>query len=339
MKPISGFPRVKLGHLPTPLEPLRRLSAELGGPEIWIKRDDCTGLATGGNKTRKLEFLMGQAEREGADTVVTFGALQSNHARQTAAAAARLGLHCVVFLVRKVTYSEAAYQTSGNLLLDDLLGAQVEIADDEAALAERLSRVGAELRAQGRTAYMIPPGGSNTVGALGYVNCALEIDAQCRELGIEPSAVVHASSSGGTQAGLVAGFAALQSAVSVQGINVSDKDAKRIVTLVEGLCRETCEAIGIRAVGGEQIRIDHDYIGPDYGIPTDAMREAVRLAAAREGILLDPVYTGKAMAGLIGLIRAGVYRRGETVVFVHTGGSAGLFAYRDALTGQSDRRR
>ncbi len=333
VKPISEFPRVSLGHLPTPLEPLPRLSAELGGPEIWIKRDDCTGLATGGNKTRKLEFLMGQAGADGADTVVTFGALQSNHARQTAAAAARLGLHCVVFLVRKVTYTEPAYQTSGNLLLDDLLGARVEIADDEVALGERLESVRDELRTEGRTVYVIPPGGSNTVGALGYVNCALEIDTQCRELGIEPSAVVHASSSGGTQAGLVAGFAGLQSALSVQGINVTDKDATRIVALVHGLCRETCQTIEIGAVDEKQIRIDHDYLGPAYGIPTDAMREAVKLAATREGILLDPVYTGKAMAGLIGRIRAGVYRRGETVVFLHTGGSAGLFAYRDALTG------
>jgi L-cysteate sulfo-lyase len=333
MKPISDFPRVQLGHLPTPLEPLPRLSAELAGPEIWIKRDDCTGLATGGNKTRKLEFLMGEAGEQGADTVITFGALQSNHARQTAAAAARLGLHCVVFLVRKVTYTEPAYQTSGNLLLDDLLGARVEIADDERALGERLESVREELRAEGRNAYLIPPGGSNAVGALGYVNCALELDAQWRALDMEPSAVVHASSSGGTQAGLISGFAALDSSVRVHGINVSDKDTERIVSTVHDLCTETCAAIGIPAVEEEQVRIDHDYLGPDYGIPTDAMREAVNLAATREGILLDPVYTGKAMAGLIGRIRAGVYRRGESIVFLHTGGSAGLFAYRDALTG------
>ena len=153
-----------------------------------------------------------------------------------------------------------------------------------------------------------------------------------RELGIEPRAVVHASSSGGTQAGLVAGFAALKNPVTVQGINVNDKDTGRIVAMVHGLCRETCEAIDIPVVEQTQIRMDHDYLGPDYGIPTDAMREAVKLAATREGILLDPVYTGKAMAGLIGLVRAGAYKRGETVLFLHTGGSAGLFAYRDALS-------
>ncbi len=332
MKPISEFPRLALAHLPTPLEPLRRLSTELGGPEIWIKRDDCTGLATGGNKTRKLEFLLGEAQSEGADTIITFGALQSNHARQTAAAAARLGLHCIVFLVRKVKYDEPAYGTSGNLLLDELLGARVEIADDEAALARRLESVRAELDTQGRRAYLIPPGGSNTTGALGYVNCALEIDGQCRDAGITPRAVVHASSSGGTQAGLVAGLAALQSEVPVQGINVSDLDTQRIVTMVHELCRQTCERIDIPPVSADRIQIEHDYLGPDYGIPTEAMREAVHLAATREGILLDPVYTGKAMAGLIGLIRAGVYGRGEAVVFLHTGGSAGLFAYRDALT-------
>jgi len=332
MKPIDQFPRLELGHLPTPLEPLPRLSAELGGPEIWIKRDDCTGLATGGNKTRKLEFLLGHAEREGADTIITFGALQSNHARQTAAAAARRGHHCVVFLLRKVTYDEPAYQTSGNLLLDDLLGARVEIVDDEAALAERLESVRAELRDGGRNAYLIPPGGSNAIGALGYVNCALELDAQCRAIGIAPTAIVHASSSGGTQAGLVAGLAAVDSGLAVHGINVSEVDSARIETSVATLCRAVCDSIEIEPIESDRIRIDHDYLGPDYGIPTPGMREAVRLAATREGILVDPVYTGKAMAGLVGRIRAGVYRRTETVVFLHTGGSAGLFAYREALS-------
>jgi L-cysteate sulfo-lyase len=206
---LSRFPRVRLAHLPTPLEALPRLSEHLGGPNLYIKRDDCTGLATGGNKTRKLEFLMGEALSRKADTVLCFGALQSNHVRQTAAAAARLGLACHAILIDVVRYREPAYDVSGNLLLDELLGATVHVVREPEAAQQVVQEIVGELKREGRTHYAIPVGGSSAVGALGYVGCANELSQQARELGIRIGLVAHASSSVGTQAGLLAGFAAL----------------------------------------------------------------------------------------------------------------------------------
>ena len=217
------FPRIDLGFLPTPLEPLDRLSASLGGPRIWIKRDDCTGLATGGNKTRKLEFLMGHAKSLGADTVITYGAVQSNHARQTAAACAKLGFECHLLLSRRVAWQHPEFETSGNVLLDRLLGAHIHFIEPANADAASRTLIN-DLTLLGRHCYVIPTGGSNAVGALGYMRCAAEIVAQSRELGFKPDAIVHATSSGGTQAGLVAGFAAENVECDVIGINVYDTD-------------------------------------------------------------------------------------------------------------------
>ena len=327
MPRFDQMPRVALAHLPTPLEAAPRLTEALGGPNIWLKRDDCTGLATGGNKTRKLEYLLAEARTRGADTVVTFGALQSNHARQTAAACARLGLHCELILSRRVRYAAPDYDAGGNVLLDQLCGARLHVVDPEAAGAT-LERLRKELEGQGRHAYVIPAGGSNVTGALGYVRCATEIVEQARVAGFTPAAIVHATSSGGTQAGLIAGIARLHSTVPVIGINTYDRDHAAQHNHVRDLTNAVMERLGLAHVDAARVQIEHAYLGEDYGIPTAAMTEAVRLATTTEGVLLDPVYSGKGMAGLIGLIRAQRFRAGEQVIFLHTGGTPALNVYR-----------
>jgi len=325
--PISAFPRVSLTHLPTPLEPLERLSNYLGGPEIYIKRDDCTGLATGGNKARKLEYLMADALRQGADTVVTAGAVQSNHVRQTAAAASRLGLTCHALLEQEVPCDEPSYTDSANVLLNSLFDCQVEYCAAGADLPARLRARARELRSQGHKPYLIPVGGSNAVGALGYVRCAAELMAQCLERDVRMTRVVHASGSGGTQAGLVAGFRDLGANTEVIGISVSaDRVTQR--RKVRRLANELWDLMGLeKTVPAAAIQVHARYVGEGYGIPTDAMREAMLLCARLEGILLDPVYSGKAMAGLLDLVERGILNAGDTVVFLHTGGTSGLFAY------------
>jgi L-cysteate sulfo-lyase len=328
---LAKFPRVSLAHLPTPLEPLPRLSQELGGPAIWLKRDDCTGLATGGNKARKLEFLMGEALARNADTILCFGALQSNHVRQTAAAAARLGLACHAILSDVVRYREPAYEVSGNRLLDELLGASVHVVADAAAAGQVARELIAELERQGRTHYAIPVGGSSAVGALGYVGCANELWQQARDLGIRFSAIAHATSSAGTQAGLLAGFAGLKSDIAVRGFNVYSDDPAGQRAGLARLCDEVCGMLGIAEVARERLEISSEFIGEGYGEPTTEALRAIRLMARCEGILLDPVYSGKAMAGLIETIRRGDLPADDPVVFLHTGGAPGIFAYREAL--------
>ncbi len=337
MKLLDDAPRTRLAHLPTALEPLSKLGAELGCKSLWIKRDDCTGLAFGGNKTRKLEFLIGEAAAQGANTVLTFGALQSNHVRQTAAAAARVGMACRLVLLDMVEYREPAYESSGNLLLDRLLGADVQVANNDAEVLEAVQRVVDEETAAGRQLYVIPTGGSNAVGSLGYVECARELTEQGRERGLRVAAVVTAVSSAGTQAGLVAGFAALGEPVRVVGINVYKEDHAAQEATLAALAQEVAAAIEIPPIAEASLWVRHEFLGGGYGVPTEPMREAIELTARHEGILLDPVYTGKAMAGLISLVRNGEFEQlasGEAgaIVFLHTGGTPGLFAYRDALT-------
>jgi L-cysteate sulfo-lyase len=329
---LGRFPRVRLGHFPTPLEPMPRLSAQLGGPKLWIKRDDCTGLATGGNKTRKLEYLAADAMAQGADTLITLGALQSNHARQTAAAAAKLGLECVLVLEDRVTQPTDAYRHNGNMLLDRLLGATVRIVPRDSSLSEAVDRAADEVKRAGGKPYVIPGGGSNAVGALGYVGCALEMLQQASELGFAIDRVVHATGSSGTQAGLIAGFDGARSGVRVLGITVGrprDNQEKHIAKLLD----ETWAHLGLKgSAPRDNVTADDRYFGEAYGIPTPAMKEAVSLLAATEGVLLDPVYAGKAMSGLIDLVRQGSFGKDENIVFVHTGGQAGLFAYEPAFT-------
>ena len=331
MLELGRFPRVRLGHLPTPLEPLTRLSAHLDGPKLWIKRDDCTGLATGGNKTRKLEYLVADAQAHGADTLITLGALQSNHARQTAAAAAKLGLKCVLVLEERVNQPTDAYRHNGNLLLDRLLGATIKLVPAGSSMTTAGEQAAEEVRRAGGKPYVIPGGGSNAVGALGYVGCALELLEQANRRGLGIDHVVHATGSSGTQAGLIAGFDAMRSGVRVIGITVGrprDNQERNVLRLLD----ETWAHLGLNGPAPrDNIEASDRYFGEAYGIPTPAMKEAVTLLAETEGVLLDPVYSGKAMAGLIDMVRSGRFADHENVVFVHTGGQAGLFAYQPAF--------
>lgn len=328
---LSRFPRVPLAHLPTPLEFLPRLTRHLGGPNIYVKRDDCTGLATGGNKTRKLEFLMGEALARRATAVVTQGAVQSNHARQTAAAAARLGLRCELVLERRVRAADAAYRTSGNVLLDRLLGAGLREVDAGTDMDAAMEGIAEELKAEGETPYVIPGGGSNPVGALGYVGCALELLTQANHERLVIDHVVHATGSTGTQAGLLAGLKAAHSRIPLLGIGVNAPRAIQEQRVFD-LAVRTAELLGAAgAVTREDVVANCDYVGAGYGVPTEAMQDAVLTLARLEGLLLDPVYSGKALAGLMDLVRKGWFEGAQNIVFIHTGGSAGLFAYADRL--------
>ncbi len=323
--------RERLAHLPTPLEFLQRFSAHLGGPRIWMKRDDCTGLAAGGNKTRKLEYLIAAARAEEADTLVTFGALQSNHARQTAAAAAKAGFSCVLILTRRVHWQSPSYETGGNLLLDRVLGADVRIANDLAESQAILRRLQREAREDDRHLYVIPTGGSSPAGALGYARCAEELDHDFRVNDLSVAAVMHATSSTGTQAGLLAGFSATGSNHKVIGINVSEADGAHLENSVRELANDTGTLLDAPPIGADAVHILHEYMGEDYGIPTAEGRAAIELLARTEGILLDPVYSGKAMSGLIDRVRRGTFDADSDVVFIHTGGSPTLSVYDNAF--------
>ncbi len=328
---LSRFPRVSLAHLPTPLEHLPRLSKHLGGPEIYVKRDDCTGLGTGGNKTRKLEFLMADAQAHDATAIVTQGAVQSNHARQTAAAACKLGMKCELVFEKRVGDAPESYRKSGNVLLDRIFGAGIREVEKGSDMNAAMEVVADELRAKGEKPYIIPGGGSNPIGALGYVDCALEMLAQANRAGIPLDHVVHATGSAGTQAGLVVGLNAMHSNIPLLGIGVNaPKEIQE--DKVWKLALETEEFIGAPGVvQRKDIVANCDYVGPGYGIPTDAMNAAVLLLARLEGLLFDPVYSGKGLAGLIDQVQNGVLRKAKHVVFVHTGGQAGLFGYADLL--------
>ena len=328
---LARFPRIRLGHLPTPIEPMPNLSKALGGPRLWIKRDDCTGLSTGGNKTRKLEFLMADAQSQSADTVITQGATQSNHARQTAAAAARLGMACHILLEDRTGSRDPQYELNGNVLLDRLHGASVSKRPGGADMAAEMERLADKLKSEGRKPYIIPGGGSNPVGALGYVNCALELLSQVNDMGLVPASVVHGTGSAGTQAGLVTGLVASRSGIPVLGIGVRAPKPRQ-EEMVLALARRTCDHLGLGdIVSRDDVVANCDYVGDGYGIPTKGMVDAVRQLARLEGILLDPVYSGKAMAGLIDLIRRRHFKTDSDVIFLHTGGSAALFGYPDAF--------
>jgi len=329
---LARFPRVHLAHLPTPLERMDRLSEALGGPEIWIKRDDCTGLSTGGNKTRKLEFLMAEAQAEGADLVMTQGATQSNHARQTAAFAARLGMDCHILLEDRTGYKDENYNHNGNVLLDVLHGATYETRNAGLDMNAEMESVAENFRKQGKRVYTIPGGGSNTTGALGYANCALELVGQANDRGLVIDHIVHATGSTGTQAGLVTGLKALNANIPVMGISVrAAKEAQE--ENVFKLATATADVLGCPGVvSAQDIAANSDYVGEGYGLPTEAGIDAIRMFAKLEGLLLDPVYSSKGAAGLIDLIRKGHYKKGQRVVFLHTGGSVSLFGYLNALS-------
>jgi L-cysteate sulfo-lyase len=328
---LEKFPRVSLAHLPTPLEHMPNLSRELGGPEIWVKRDDCTGLASGGNKTRKLEFSMAAALEAGADTIVTVGAVQSNHVRQTAAAACKLGLACEVLLEHRVVDPSEPYAKSGNVFLDKMFGANLREYPGGTDFATAMQEVSDEVRAAGGKPYIIPGGASNTVGALGYVNCAIELLQQAEEQGLKIDHLITATGSAGTQAGLAVGLKALESSIPMLGIGVNiPQDAQE--EKVFALACETAEYIGKPGiVAREDIVANCNYVGDGYGVPTESMNEAVMMLARLEGLLFDPVYSGKGLAGMIDLVRNGEFKDASNIVFLHTGGSAALFAYLDQL--------
>jgi len=324
---LARFPRHFLAHLPTPLERMDRLSRELGGPEIWIKRDDCTGLSTGGNKTRKLEFLMAEAEAEGADMVMTQGAIQSNHARQTAAFAAKLGMKCHILLEDRTGSNDANYNTNGNVLLDHLHGATTEKRPGGGDMNAEMEASADRFRAEGRKVYTIPGGGSNATGALGYVNCAFEMLAQANAGNLKIDHIVHATGSAGTQAGLLTGLKAMNAQIPLLGIGVRAPKAKQEENVFHLACA-TAEKLGCAGVVERgDVVANTDYVGAGYGMATESGLEAIRMFAELEAILLDPVYSAKGAAGLIDLIRKGHFKKGERVVFLHTGGAAGLFGY------------
>ena len=326
---LARFPRVFLAHLPTPLERLDRLSEALGGPEIWIKRDDCTGLSTGGNKTRKLEFLMAEALAQGADMVMTQGATQSNHARQTAAFAAKLGMDCHILLEDRTGSNNPSYNGNGNVLLDHLHGATTEKRPGGVDMQAEMDAVADKLRAEGRNVYVIPGGGSNPTGALGYVNCAYELLGQANDRGLAFDHMVTATGSAGTQAGLIVGLKASNAGIPLLGIGVRAPKPKQEEN-VFNLAVRTAEKLGCPGVvEREDVVANCDYVGAGYGIPGTDTMEAIRMFAELEAILLDPVYSGKGAAGLIDLCRKGHFRKDEKIVFLHTGGSAGLFGYVD----------
>lgn len=319
---LSRFPRLELIGAPTPLEYLPRLSDRLGR-DIFIKRDDVTPIALGGNKLRKLEFLAADALREGADTLVTAGAIQSNHVRQTAAVAAKLGLHCVALLENPIGTTAENYLTNGNRLLLDLFNAQVEMCDVLTDPQAQLGELATRLEAQGFRPYVIPVGGSNALGALGYVESAQEIAQQC-DGAVAISSVVVASGSAGTHAGLAVGLEQLMPQAELIGVTVSrsvEAQKPKVVAIQQALAQS------LELQARADITLWDDYFAPGYGTPNEAGMEAVKLLAQLEGILLDPVYTGKAMAGLIDGISQKRFKDEGPILFVHTGGAPALFAY------------
>ncbi len=326
---LDNFPRYPLGHWPTPLEPMKRLQASLNAPSLYIKRDDCTGLATGGSKTRKLEFLVADALKHGADTLLTHGAVQSNHVRQTAAAAVRAGLRCEAILENRVSNPPAEYKQSGNVFLDWLLDAKLHEVPGGTAMDEALEALASRLREQGRKPYVISGGGSNPLGSLGYVMCVLELVKQCESMGLKKPHLVLATGSAGTHAGLLAGVHALGLGWPITGVGV--RASKEIQEArVHNLANRTLELMGKKPdLPAQKVVADDRFIGPGYGLATETMVEAVKMLARNEGILMDPVYTGKGMAGMIAMIRSGeFFKSDENIIFIHTGGAAALFGYR-----------
>lgn len=310
------LPKVQLADLPTPVEVLPRLSDYLNGPRILVKRDDQTGLAFGGNKARKLELLVADAQSRQARTLITAGAVQSNHCRQTAAAAARYGFDCILVLT-----GEAPAQFSGNLFLDRLLGAEI-VWSTKAEREHTLEDVFDEAKSAGRNPYLIPYGGSNAIGATAYAYAIKELIQQQ----VHPDWVVVASSSGGTQAGMVVGSSLLDFQGKILGISI-DQDAQSLSQRIASLANEISALLGEKLVfTAEDILVNDHYLGEGYGVMGDAELEAIELFARHEGLLLDPVYTGRAAAGLIGLIRSGYFPRDSSVLFWHTGGTPALFA-------------
>ena len=339
MEELASFPRAELAHKPTPIEPMPNVSRLLGGPEVWVKRDDCTGLGMGGNKARQLEFYFGDALAQGADTVIITGAVQSNFVRATAAAAAKLGMACEIQLEDRVEGMDETYRRSGNVLLDQLLGARLHRypdGEDEAGADAALEVIADRVRSEGGRPYVIHLGeGHRPLGALGYVDAAHEILDQCDAQGLSFDAVVVPSGSGATHAGLLVGLATRDRAdISVHGICVrrdAESQAGRVLRSAYAIAEELG---GVGKIGEADVTTRDDWMAPGYGHASSEVLGAIRMAARREGLLLDPVYSGKAFAGLVGLIQRGVFASGSKLLFIHTGGTPALFGYRSLLASE-----
>jgi D-cysteine desulfhydrase family pyridoxal phosphate-dependent enzyme len=313
---MTNIPRTRIAHLPTPIEEMPRLSIALGGPRLFVKRDDQTGLAFGGNKTRKLEFLLAEAESQGARTIITAGAVQSNHCRQTAAAAARFGLDCILIL-----FGEKPDRPTANLMLDQLFNAEI-VWTDRSHRDEVLKQSFEMAEAQGRKPYLAPYGGSSPTGALGYVFAMEEFIQQ----DIHADWIIFASSSGGTQAGMVLGAKLFGYKGHLLGISIDEPQAALQFHCAQ-LASEASEKVGKKlSFTQDDVEVNAEYCSAGYGVLTDLEREAVRLFAKYEGLLLDPVYTGRAAGAMIDLIRQGFFKKNDTILFWHTGGSTALFA-------------
>ena len=321
---LEKFERIKLGHFPTPIEHLKNITKYLGGPNIFIKRDDCTGLATGGNKTRKLEFLIPDAIKNKAELVVTVGAVQSNHARQTAAACTLLGLKCLIIFEQRLKDAPEAYMKSGNVFLDKLFGADIKVCPKNENVTKYTEKIIEDIKSKGTNVYFIPGGGSNAIGALGYVECLNEILKENNKYNF--TQIVHATGSSGTQAGLLAGRKYYNCNIPVTGICVRHKKVIQI-DKVYLEAKKACEKLQCKILDKSDVIAYDEYIGSGYGEPTEGMIEATKLLAKKEAILLDPVYTGKGFAGLIGLIRKKKFSKNDNVLFIHTGGAVSLSAY------------
>lgn len=328
---LAKFPRRRYTEGVTPIEKLENFSKALGGPTIYIKRDDLLGLTSGGNKTRKLEFLMADAIAQGADTILTCGAVQSNHCRLTLAAAVKEGLKCQLILEERVPGSYKP-EGSGNNFLFNLLGVEkTYVVPGGSDMLGELEKLAEKLRAEGKKPYIVPGGGSNAIGSTGYVACAQEIMDQLFDLGINIDHMVCPSGSAGTHAGIVAGMTGINANIPITGVSVNR--SKEIQTdAVWNLAKATAERVGVHnEITRDLVQVTDEYVGPGYSLPSDEMVEAVQLLARTEGILLDPVYTGKVMAGLIGMIREGKFKKEDNVLFLHTGGSPALYAYTETI--------
>ena len=325
----NHYKKVSLGFLPTPVVELKRLSQELGGPTLFIKRDDNTGLGLGGNKTRKLEYILGDALGQGADTIITAGAMQSNHCRQTAAAAASLGLECHLVLG-----GDEPETVNGNLLLDQIFGSHIHWAGDNRK-GEDIPNIVAQLTNAGKRVYVVPYGGSNALGALAFLEAMNELQKQLKIFEKPLTHIVFASSSGGTHSGILLGKLAFNMAAEILGINI-DKDGVNGVSLEQvilSLANEAAEMAGLdQRVLINDVRLNSDYVGDGYAVIGALEKEAISLLARTEGILLDPIYTARAMGGLVDMIRAEKFNKNDRVLFWHTGGAPALFAYSDEVS-------
>ncbi len=327
---FSNYPRARIAALPTPIQPLPNLTKKLDGPKIWVKRDDLTGLAFGGNKARKLEYIMGEALAQGADTIVTGAGYQSNWCTQTVAAAKKLGLD--IYLIKSAPYEDyEGKEWDGNHLLHHLMGAHIKTVRPENFM-KTMEKTMEQLKTDGKKPYYTPVGGSDPTGASAYMNAVLETNYQANDLGVHFKSLIHATGSGGTQAGLVMGAKAFNTGMQIIGAAVGWTEKKEQVEKVKKIVLDSQQKYDLDfTLKDEDITVYNEYVGGGYGFMTVAKLEAVQMLAETEGLLIDPVYTATAMACLIDLVRKGTYKKTDNILFLHTGGAVALFPYKEPI--------